>query len=137
MSEEHLVFTNVNNPAAFRRSELESVKDSIHLLQGFERLSAIRTEKAEKSILLAKQMKELQLLMNKTKGLFPVLAEHHPAPPISETKAKKVTADKTKTKAAKAKPAVLAREEQRTLPAGLAALEKQLKDIEGKLNVLS
>lgn len=135
MSEEHLVFTKVNNPAAFRRSELESVKDSIHLLQGFERLSAIRTEKAEKSILLAKQMKELQLLMNKTKGLFPVLAEHHPAPPASETKAKKVKAGKTK--AAKAKPPVLAKEEQRTLPAGLAALEKQLKDIEGKLNVLS
>lgn len=136
MSEEHLVFTKVNNPAAFRRSELESVKDSIHLLQGFERLSAIRTEKAEKSILLAKQMKELQLLMNKTKGLFPVLAEHHPAP-MSEPKAKKGKADKAKTKAAKAKPAVLAKEEQRTLPAGLAALEKQLKDIEGKLNVLS
>lgn len=133
MSEEHLVFTKINNPTAFRRSELESVKDSIHLLQGFERLSAIRTEKAEKSILLAKQMKELQLLMNKTKGLFPVLAEHHPAPISEPSKAKT-----GKTKAAKpTRPQPLSKEEQRTLPAGLAALEKQLKDIEGKLNVLS
>src|SRR3989338_4046605 len=112
---EHLIFTNVNNPAAFRRSELESVKDSLHLLQGFERLSKIRTDKAEKSILLTKQMKELQLLMNKTKGLFPVLAEHHPAPAV-EAKTKK-----GKAKTPKAKPPVLAKEEQRTLSSGLAA----------------
>ncbi|MDO8643277.1 MAG: hypothetical protein Q7R76_06920 [Candidatus Woesearchaeota archaeon] len=133
MSDEHIIFTKIDNAQGFRRAELESVKDTLHLLQGFEKLSQIRTEKAEKSILLAKQMKELQLLMNKTKGLFPVLPEHHAAPAAESAKAKKSTTGKTK--AAKIKP--LAKEEQHTLPAGLAALEKQLKDIEGKLHILS
>lgn len=134
---ENLIFTNIRDAAGLRRAELESVKDILHLLQGFEQLSKIRTDKAEKSILLTKQMKELQLLMNKTKGMFPDLPEHHAAPVSEPASAKKAKAGKAKTKKSKAKPAVLAKEEQRTLPAELAALEKQLKDIEGKLNVLS
>ena len=137
MTEEHLVFTKINDTFGLRRSELESVKDIIHLLQGFERLSTIRTDKAEKSIMLTKQMKELQLLTNRMKGLFPIVpavAEHHPSLPVPHVTQKGQKGKTAKTKAAKPKP--LSKEEQRELPQSLTALEKQLRAIEGKLDIL-
>ncbi len=119
-----LVFTKINDAAGFRKAELESVKDIIHLLQGFEQLSKIRTNKAEKSLHLTKQMKELGALMNKLKAKLPTVHENAPAP---------VAPPKGRGKKAKIP---LSKEEQRQLPQGLAALEHQLRDIEGKLNVL-
>ncbi len=124
MTDEHVIFTKVDRPGDFRRAELESLKEVIHVLQSFERLKKIRTDKAEKSILLAKQMKELGALISKAKGLYPNM----PGP------GKKAAKKKKPKKAKKGK-----KEKQQKLvePKGLDALEKQLKDIQGKLDVIS
>lgn len=117
-----MLFMKVDEPVEVRRNLLESAKITIHSLQRYERFKKVREEKAEKIIALRNVMKEIEQLFIQLKRELPDTEIH--TPERVEHHGKKVV----KTKGKVRMPEYSSELEQ---------LEKELKQIEAKLNALS
>jgi len=72
MEDEKDVFhVGIQNPADMRRAVLESSKEVIYSLQRFEKIQALRTEKARLSFKLKNQIAELVQIINLLKRELP------------------------------------------------------------------
>ena len=63
MAKEEIFHVGIEEPKEIRKNILESTRQVIYSLQRFEKLKAVRIEKAEKIILLKKQIIELLRLV--------------------------------------------------------------------------
>jgi|TARA_B100000315_G_C14570499_1_gene585216 hypothetical protein len=122
MSEEY--FKIIQEPNSVRKTVLESSKEIIQNLKSYQTILDIRKRKAELLKNLKVQIKEINLLLDNIRDLFPseLIAKYG-------LKEKKTTAKKgAKTKKEKKKSIE---------PSELTKLENKLTDIESKLQTLS
>ncbi|PIN86331.1 hypothetical protein COV19_06010 [Candidatus Woesearchaeota archaeon CG10_big_fil_rev_8_21_14_0_10_44_13] len=126
MASEEILYQKIENPVEFRRNLLESSKQVIRSLQKYERLKAVRLKKAEQISKLRNIVREISILNSKLKKEFPDLI-------FKAQKAAKPQEKRSEKKKAEKKEEQLDRKETREL----VDLEKQLKDIEKKLETIS
>lgn len=161
-----LFYVGIRDPTETHRTILECARDSIRLLQQYEKIKAIREEKLQTTLKLDTEMKQLRGLMNKLKSFFPlskfnVSIPTHVHPHMLKcavcdqtfgnqvklakhlhTHQKKVHAHKKVAKKPQSEQPTQFSEtpppkkKQRPL-SDLEQLEKELSDIEGKLGGLS
>lgn len=68
---EDVLYVGVREPTEIRRNLLESARETIHFLQRYEKLKAIRERKFQAILQLDNEMKELKSLVGKLKKSFP------------------------------------------------------------------
>ncbi len=121
-------FVEVKDPLEIRRAVLESSKKAIRLLQNYENIKKIRTEKNEEIERLKNQIKEMALLFIRLKAELPKSKDVLPPEFKKVFYTRPATAKVIKPVAAvEAKP----RESE------VNKLEQELKDIEAELERLS
>lgn len=127
MAGEELLFKKIDSPVEFRRNILEASKIVVHSLQKYERLKAVRIKKAELVIKLKDLVREIDMLTTKLKKEFPDL--------IFKTKEikRELKKEKKEPESKKEKEAKPDKKPSREL----VDLEKQLKEIESKLESIS
>lgn len=122
---QEILYQKIDNPVEFRRNMLESSKQVIRALQKYEKLKAVRVKKAEQVSKLRGIVREISTLNIKLKKEFPDLL-------FKPAKVKKEARKEEKKKAEKSEEKPEKRETRE-----LVDLEKQLKDIERKLESIS
>ena len=135
--EDHVFFVKIKDPTEVRRSLLESLKDIVESLQGFEKFKAIREEKLGNIIKLRNDVKDLIKLSSSLKATLPETKLR-----IALEKAKKVkrrkhkagekTPNKPEKKAAKTGAKETKAEKPRPMT-DLEKLESELSAIESRL----
>ncbi len=128
-----VLYMGISNPVDVRRSILECARDMVHFLQMFEKFRVIREEKKEATVILKKQIKELNTLINKFKAALP---KTNIRTGIKKPKIEfEAPAEKHEEKAAEK-----AQENSSEIPDinvdDIEALEAELHEIEDKLNFL-
>lgn len=113
--ENEIFFVHVKDSVEIRRSILESSRQTVKLLQRFELIRQVRVQKAQMTVQLRKNFKELTVLVNKLKTEMPKVNTR--VKPKQESKAK-------------CKEVKLSNQGKGTL----RQLEEELKGIENKLN---
>lgn len=142
---EDVFYVGIREPAQIRRSLLETARESIHFLQRFEKLKAIREEKFQTILHLDAQVKELKLLVSKLRKSFPAARSHIRLPkykPVCEVCSKQFSSEiglskHMKMHQPKEEKRIDLREEIKPKTRVLSDLEKlenELTDIEGKLS---
>ena len=125
MREKEVFYVEIPNPVDCRRSVLEASRDLLRGLQKYEDLKKIRFQKLREMSVLKNIIKEINTLLNQARNSLPSVTVRIPEP-AKQKEAKK--AQRPKKKAIE--------EEEAKKPREVAELEKQLKDIEGKLTGL-
>jgi len=130
MPEDDLFFIRIEDPAAFRKSLLMSVRDLIHSLQKYDDFRRVRTAKVEQIIELRRVTKEIGVLLNRLKQDLPMVAP-------AKREVQKHRSRKAKLQAAKGKATAPQDGKKAKAVGEVKELEAQLKEIEGKLKMLS
>lgn len=130
MASEELLFKKIDDPSGFRRNILEASKQMIHGLQKFERLKAVRSKKAEHVARLRNIVREISTLNAKLKKEFPDII-------FKRTQVKKEKKEPKEKAAKKGKKGEAKEEKGKKESRELVDLERQLKDIEKKLESVS
>lgn len=123
-------FRRIENTIEVRKNILESSKEVIKNLKGYQRILGLRKEKltAEKELKL--QLKEINLLLDKLRDTFP-------ADLINQFEAEKPEEQKTVVKKEGKKTEKRKVTKKKARPSELAKLENSLAEIENKLNRLA
>ena len=115
-------FVNIESPSELRRPILESSREVIHLMQDFESLKSIRTEKSETMEKLDNVMKEISVLVTKLKAELPKVPASKKKTTLKKTSVRK----KTVVKKVESKP----KSDLDKLEAELNDVEKQLAELQ-------
>lgn len=129
MEGEEILFRKIDSPVESRRNLLGASKDIIHSLQRYEKLKAIRVKKAERIL-------KLKALVMSISGLTGRLRKEFPDIIFKSKQAPKKEADKKK-KDEKKQDDKKPRMDEKKASREMFDLEKQLKDIEKKLEGMS
>ncbi|MBS3112651.1 hypothetical protein J4418_01025 [Candidatus Woesearchaeota archaeon] len=131
-AKEEIFYMGISNPIEIRRNILESARDMVQFLQMFEKFRIIREEKKQATLILKKQIKDLNIITNKLKARLPKASmryktekEKTPEPAIIENKKVEITKE---TPIRSEMPDIDIND--------IEALETELKDIEDKLHFL-
>ncbi len=125
----------VSEPSMLRKDLLESVREVIIFMQGYEKFRAIQEEKVKTFTALRADIKELVEMVDQLKRLVP----KGNLKPIKEEETKaaapaKVAAPERTAKVAVERPIPIVRNAPEPTPKNeLDELEEQLQDIEGQL----
>lgn len=123
-------FRKIENPNEVRRKVLESSKETIHTLKGYQKIVDIREKRRNQVRKLNIQLKEINMFVDKLKDAFPseLLAKLE----------KENKQEKSKTKKGKKKGKAAAKKKTKNLPepSEVTKLENTLSDIEDKLKRL-
>jgi hypothetical protein len=118
------LFIKIDNPRTFRKALLESLKQTIHGLKGFEKVNQVRFEKIKKITELKKCMREITSLTNQ---LHKALPELHDIPKSKSGHGHPLPHSASQPKSSKASS---------SQSNELHELESQLQDVEEKLKIL-
>jgi hypothetical protein len=127
---EELYYMGISNPIEVRRTILECARDMVHFLQLFEKFRIIREEKKEAIKILKKQIKDINGLTNQLKTALPKVSVRAAETKKEKLEIKHEPLDQKET-------AEAPRKEMPDLTVDdIEALEKELREIEEKLNFL-
>ena len=115
-------FVNLQDPISFRKSILETSRESIHLLQNYEKLKQIRKDKLQLMHDLNSTMKELFTLSQRLKLQLPKVSPKKSKPVKKEEPVKKLAPKKLNPPKAKS---------------ALEKLQLELEEVENQLKELS
>jgi len=128
--EKELYYVGIQEPVEIRRSLLESSRELLQFLQRYEKFKAVRNEKRESVALLKAQMRDVSSLLNDLKKVLPTTTlraqDRNETPKISKKKEE---------------PVKIIIPPAPTIPQehpddDVDKLQKELNDIENKLNTL-
>lgn len=129
-----VLYMGISNPVDVRRNILECARDMVHFLQMFEKFRIIREEKKEAAVILKKQIKELNTLINKFKAALPKTTVR------TGIKKPKIELEEAPVERHEEKAAEKPQEGSSEIPEikmdDIEALEAELHEIEDKLNFL-
>ncbi len=129
--EEHPFFVRIHAPDMLRVSLLESSKLTLHSLQSYYKVSAMRKKKKEVTASLKSQVKELVLLLGKLESMLPY--QDVVTKKITPTQAKNAKGKKPKRSQANAVKEVVNTKVTASFNE-LDKLNRALASIEEKLN---
>lgn len=118
-------FIGINNPVELRKHILEPTREVIQFLQNYEQFQKTKEEKTHALLQLKDNLKAIKTEVNKLKRLLP------------KSKLKIEKPSKKPKEELKEEQKLPAKPEPPPIPAELAALEKELGEIEEKLGTLS
>lgn len=122
MEERDMFYVEIQNPLEVRRNLLEASRDLLRGLQKYEDLKKVRANKVKEITKLKNILKEINALFNQAKNHMPAVFVKVPEPRVIGK--------------ARHAPRIKSAEVDARKPREVAELEKQLKDIEGKLTGL-
>lgn len=135
MTDKDIFYVEVHRPIDFRRSLLEASRDLLRALQKFEDLKKVRADKMKEIAKLKSIVRDINSILNQAKNHVPALNIKIPEPPKHEKKAKESKEEKRPTAHAHHRKKKDAKMQYKT-SREVTDLEKQLKEIEGKLGSL-
>ncbi len=127
--EEQEFFMRISNPNIFRRNLLEASKLTLTILKQTHRVKQIREAKHEAMSLIAKEVKELRLLVQKADELLPNYTKAELKKFFPETKTKELSEEKTETPAPKIKSARAAVSEVDKLTQAIEDIQRKLQSL--------
>jgi|SRR3989338_1961863 len=143
MKEKTPSYVKIDPPVEFRKAILEGLKSEIHMLQRFEKIQELRHQREQRIQDLVMLEKAISTVMDKVKAKLPAVSapklngDAKQSVPAIAALAKKPqqAGSASKTKVSK-KAAQQAKKANIPAPLSLNELEKQLRNIEGKLGKL-
>ncbi|MFH1770426.1 MAG: hypothetical protein ABH828_02615 [archaeon] len=125
-------FKKIDNHNEIRRKLLESSKEIIHSLKGYQKVVNLREKRKMQVRKLNVELKEINLFVDKMKDVFP-------AELIANFEEEKTKKEKEKAKKGKKKGKVVEKKKEKPIaePSEVTKLENTLLDIENKLKRLS
>ena len=132
-----VLYVGVKNPIEMRRTILETTKDSVEMLQKYEKFRAVREEKIATIKQLQEQIKDITKIVTKLKTALPTvdirIRLHKEQEKVeAEKKAAKQAAEKPKKKEAKQKKQAATPKKTKEL-SDLEKLEAELSHLEQRL----
>ena len=142
MKEKTPSYVKIDPPVEFRKAILEGLKSEIHMLQRFEKIQELRHQREQRIQDLVMLEKAISTVMDKVKAKLPAVSTpklngdaRQTVPAIAALAKKPQPGSASKTKVSK-KAAQQAKKANIPAPLSLNELEKQLRNIEGKLGKL-
>ncbi|MEM3127160.1 MAG: hypothetical protein QW331_03785 [Candidatus Woesearchaeota archaeon] len=140
--EDDMLFVEIRGPVEVRRNILEATRDVVQHLQRYERFKQVREEKAVEIAKLKTNIKDINRLIGKLRSALPktkLRIKMHEEVAAVEQRQKELEEKRKKAekKAKKEEKKVEPEQPKKKELSEIEKLEKELGEIEGRLNKLS